>query len=77
MRLTVRGKEVCWRSSEEGQQNCELELGDGVGALSSLRTVLPDCRDSVDYISLEILELGGRLVGVIPSADIYPLPMTI
>ena len=51
VRLTVRGKEVCWRSSEEGQQNCELELGDGVGALFSLRTVLPDCRDSVDYFA--------------------------
>ena len=35
----VRGQEVCWRSSVEGQQNCELKVGDGVGALSSLRTV--------------------------------------
>ena len=36
-----------------------------------LRTVLPDCRDSVDYniLRCEILERGGRLVGVIPSAD--------
>ena len=40
----VRGQEVCWRSSEEGQQNCELKVGDGVEALSSLHTVLPDCR---------------------------------
>ena len=36
-------QEVCWRSSDEGQQNCELKVGDGVGALSSLRTILPDC----------------------------------
>ena len=50
-RCTVRGQEVCWRSSEEGQQNCELKVGDGVGALSSLRIVLPDCRDSVDYFA--------------------------
>ena len=50
-RLTVRGEEVCWRSSEEGQQNCELKVGDGVGALPSLRTVLPDCRVSVDYFA--------------------------
>ena len=50
-KLTVRGKEVCWKSSEEGQQNCKLKVGDGVGALSSLRTVLPDCRDSVDYFA--------------------------
>ena len=70
-RLTVRGQEVCWRSSEEGQQNCELKVGDGVGALSSLRTVLPDCRlcRLLRLGSCEILERGGRLVGVIPSAD--------
>ena len=29
-RLTVRGEEVCWQSSEEGQRNCKLKLGDGV-----------------------------------------------
>ena len=34
-----------------GQQNCELKVGESVGALSSLRTVLPDCRDSVDYFT--------------------------
>ena len=55
-----------------GQQNCELKVGDGVGALSSLRTVLPDftrlCR-LLRLGSCEILEHGGRLVGVIPSAD--------
>ena len=67
-RLTVRGQEVCWRSSEEGQQNCKLKVGDGVGALSSLCTVLPDCR-LLRLGSCEILERGGRLVGVIPSAD--------
>ena len=50
-RLTVRGKEVRWRSSEEVQQNCELKVGDGVEALSSLCTVSPDCRDSVDYFA--------------------------
>ena len=50
-RLTVRGQEVCWRSSEEGQQNCELKVGDGVLALPSLRAVLPDWRDSVDYFA--------------------------
>ena len=33
--------------AKEGQQNCELKLGDGVGTLSSLCTVLPDYRDSV------------------------------
>ena len=50
-RLTVRVQEVRWRSSEEGQKNCELKVGDGVGALSSLRTALLDCRDSVDYFA--------------------------
>ena len=40
-----------WRSSEEGQQNCELKVEDGVGALSSLRSVLPAWRDSVDYFA--------------------------
>ena len=49
--LTVSGKELCWQSSEEGQQNYELTLGDGVGALSYLGIVLPDCRDSVDYFA--------------------------
>ena len=49
----VRCVEVdCKRiSSEEGQQNCELKVGDGVGALSSLHTVLPAWRDPVDYFA--------------------------
>ena len=50
----VRRQEVCWRSSEEGQQNCELKVGDGVGALSSLHTVLPDCR-TLETTSLRVL----------------------
>ena len=29
-RLTVRGEEVCWQSSEEGQRNCKLKAGDGM-----------------------------------------------
>ena len=45
-----------------GQQNCELKVGDGAGALSSLRRLLR-------LGSCEILERGGRLVGLIPSAD--------
>ena len=32
---------------KKGQRNCKLKRG----ALSSLRTVLPDCRDSVDYFA--------------------------
>ena len=49
--VDCKGQEVCWRSSEEGQQNCELKVGDGKGALSSLCTVLPAWRDSVDYFA--------------------------
>ena len=29
-RLTVRGEEVCFQSSEEGQRYSKLKLGDGV-----------------------------------------------
>ena len=28
--VTVKDEEVCWQSSEEGQRNCKLKLGDGV-----------------------------------------------
>ena len=34
-----------------GTAELRIEVGDGVGALFSLHTVLPDCRDSVDYFA--------------------------
>ena len=42
-RLTVREK--------EGTAELQIEAGRWRGALSSLRTILPDCRDSVDYFA--------------------------
>ena len=34
-----------------GTAEWQIESGRWRGALSSLRTVLPDCRDSVDYFA--------------------------
>ena len=34
-----------------GTAELQIEAGRWGGALSSLRTVLPDCRDSVDYFT--------------------------
>ena len=34
-----------------GTAELQIEGGRWSGALSSLRTVLPDCRDSVDYFA--------------------------
>ena len=34
-----------------GAAELQIEAGRWCGALSSLRTILPDCRDSVDYFA--------------------------
>ena len=50
--LTVRGKEVAMLAKfRGGTAELQTEAGRWRGALSSLRTVLPDCRDSVDYFA--------------------------
>ena len=39
-----------------GTAELQMEGGRWRGALSSLRTVLPDCRDSVDYFAYVMLD---------------------
>ena len=46
-----RKRSICWQSSEEGQRNCKLKLGDGVEPCPLCVPFLPDCRDSVDYFA--------------------------